>query len=331
MPTADRHSKEKKMKKNIATGIIALLMMAGMALFAGAASAAPKGKVTLCHKGHNITVSGNAVLAHLAHGDTRGPCESGKGKGSGVAMVSYHCLGVANQLNSQTSPYSYLADSIVVDAGGGQATLEGAATGDLVSNDVGVVPTHMAGASISVEGLSLQSFDTCGASAQSVLSSVIVGTDEFNPDTAGAAYAEIKFNYHVQLETQNSQGADGIFSAFAETTLEVVGIHSDSFTVSANGALVDAPPGLTVTDLSNGNHHVYEVSGTYTVPVQLFYGNGISNIVLTSFKAAGEVSQVDVSGSTIVAGFTAAEALETLTYEVVSLDPNVSFTFLPAD
>ena len=31
-------------------------------------------KVTLCHKGHAITVSQNALQAHLAHGDTIGPC-----------------------------------------------------------------------------------------------------------------------------------------------------------------------------------------------------------------------------------------------------------------
>jgi hypothetical protein len=31
-------------------------------------------KVTLCHKGHSITVSQNALQAHLAHGDTIGPC-----------------------------------------------------------------------------------------------------------------------------------------------------------------------------------------------------------------------------------------------------------------
>lgn len=34
-----------------------------------------EGKVTICHKGKNtITVSQNAVNAHLAHGDTMGPC-----------------------------------------------------------------------------------------------------------------------------------------------------------------------------------------------------------------------------------------------------------------
>ena len=37
-----------------------------------------KGKVTICHKGKNtITISVNALPAHLAHGDTCGACSSG--------------------------------------------------------------------------------------------------------------------------------------------------------------------------------------------------------------------------------------------------------------
>ena len=253
----------------------------------------------------------------------------GKGKGNAVVAVSYHCLGVAKQLNKQASPYSYLADSIVLDAGGQEAILEGAATGDLVADDIATVPTHMAGASISTAGLSLQSFDTCGASAQSALNSVVTGVDQNNPGTSGAAYVEFIFHYHAKLESQNAEGSEGIFSAFTETTLKVLGLQDESFTVSANGKLVEAPSSLSVTDLSIGDHYLYEISGTYVVPGQLFYGEGISNVVLTTFEAAGEVSSFDVEGPKIVAGFASAEALNTLTYEIVSLDPNVSFTFVP--
>jgi len=32
------------------------------------------GKVLMCHNGHTIFVSVNAVPAHLRHGDTPGPC-----------------------------------------------------------------------------------------------------------------------------------------------------------------------------------------------------------------------------------------------------------------
>src|SRR4051794_9529084 len=38
------------------------------------AAEAQYGKVTLCHNGHEITVSQNAVPAHLAQGDTIGKC-----------------------------------------------------------------------------------------------------------------------------------------------------------------------------------------------------------------------------------------------------------------
>jgi hypothetical protein len=44
----------------------------------------PYGKTTLCHKGVTITVSDNAVPAHLAeHGDTLGPCPPGSHPGQG--------------------------------------------------------------------------------------------------------------------------------------------------------------------------------------------------------------------------------------------------------
>jgi hypothetical protein len=32
-------------------------------------------KVTICHRGHTITVADAALDAHLAHGDSVGPCE----------------------------------------------------------------------------------------------------------------------------------------------------------------------------------------------------------------------------------------------------------------
>ena len=32
------------------------------------------GKVTVCHKGHTISISRNALPAHLRHGDHLGPC-----------------------------------------------------------------------------------------------------------------------------------------------------------------------------------------------------------------------------------------------------------------
>ncbi|MGZ4020066.1 MAG: Kazal-type serine protease inhibitor domain-containing protein, partial [Flavisolibacter sp.] len=44
-----------------------------MLLSAGLSMAGQK-KVTICHKGHTITVGAPAVAAHLAHGDTLGPC-----------------------------------------------------------------------------------------------------------------------------------------------------------------------------------------------------------------------------------------------------------------
>ena len=52
---------------------IAVLVSAGAAPIVF--SKPDKDKVTLCHRGHTITVADSALRAHLAHGDTIGPCE----------------------------------------------------------------------------------------------------------------------------------------------------------------------------------------------------------------------------------------------------------------
>ena len=56
----------------------ALLMVVGfwLAMAAAPTFGSESLKVQVCHNGHNIAVHGNAVSAHLAHGDTLGPCES---------------------------------------------------------------------------------------------------------------------------------------------------------------------------------------------------------------------------------------------------------------
>ncbi|MGD2073408.1 MAG: hypothetical protein PVI91_12595 [Gammaproteobacteria bacterium] len=259
----------------------------------------------------------------------------GKGKGNGraVASISYHCLGVAKQLDAQNSPYSLLADRIVADLAGQQATLEGAATSDMVAyGDPAALPTHMAGASIRTAGLSLQSFDTCGATAESQLNSVVVGVNEAAPETSGAAYVTFIVTFNgLRLETHAAAGSGGMFSASTETTLKVLGLQEESFTVSATGELVEAPPGLTVTDLSVDDHYVYEISGAERIPGRLYFGKGVRNILKTTFTAAGEVSTVEADGSTMAAGFASAETLNTISVQIVSENPSISFSFVPVE
>ena len=52
-------------------------------------------KVTICHKGHTITISRSALPAHLAHGDFVGTCPAGAGgvAGAGAGQT----LGLASQ------------------------------------------------------------------------------------------------------------------------------------------------------------------------------------------------------------------------------------------
>jgi hypothetical protein len=78
-------------RKRLTTGLLLMPVMAVFLVLAGtSAFGKPKPsaaqyqyKVTICHKtgskkkpAHAITVSSRAVAAHLAHGDTLGPCVS---------------------------------------------------------------------------------------------------------------------------------------------------------------------------------------------------------------------------------------------------------------
>jgi len=67
-----------KLYAGLILGIAAIMVFSSIAPVLQAYAGFPAdGKVTLCHKGKvTITVSANAVPAHLAHGDTLGPCES---------------------------------------------------------------------------------------------------------------------------------------------------------------------------------------------------------------------------------------------------------------
>ena len=68
--------------------VVAVAALGGVGYANGSVSAAQYqyngNKVTICHKGKNtITVSQNALKAHLAHGDKAGRCENAKKKNKG--------------------------------------------------------------------------------------------------------------------------------------------------------------------------------------------------------------------------------------------------------
>ena len=251
----------------------------------------------------------------------------GKGKGSVISAVSYHCLGVEDGLSDEGSPFSYITDEIALEARLSPVYLDAAAAGDLVGSGGVSAPMHGAAAGVETGGMLLQPFDLCSSSAESVLDSVVVGTHLTEAGASGVADVEFVFDYEATLETQSLEGPHD-FAAFIEADLVVLGLTEESFVVSAEGAIVEAPPGLSVTDLSNGDHHVYEISGTYVIPGQLSYGPGAYNVVTTSLLAGAEATGVQRAGGSIVAGFASVDAIDAITYEIVSLDPDVSFSFV---
>ncbi|RTZ81509.1 MAG: hypothetical protein DSZ01_00710 [Gammaproteobacteria bacterium] len=52
------------------------------------------GKTTVCHNGNTISISNSALQAHLAHGDTKGPCPAPRF----TSVVILRCLNTNGQI-----------------------------------------------------------------------------------------------------------------------------------------------------------------------------------------------------------------------------------------
>lgn len=242
-------------------------------------------------------------------------------KGKSRVDVSFNCLGVTGSVGDVGGSFAYVADAVEIQRGAASVFLEGSASGSLPGG--GASPVQGATASVDTQGLSLQSFDFCDNSAGSVLSAVVTGS-HVDPTASGVVDVEFHVHYHAILQ---SEGSGGIFTAYTGTELAVLGVSFDSFEVSASGDVVDAPPGLSVTASLVDGARVYEISGTHVIPGQLVYGEGSTNVVETTFFAGGHLEAVEARGAKIVTGVAAAEAVDTISYEVVSLDPEVTFSF----
>ncbi len=49
--------------------LMLIAIVGALAFFASPSVSAPAGKVNMCHKGHVVSISGNAVSTHERHGD----------------------------------------------------------------------------------------------------------------------------------------------------------------------------------------------------------------------------------------------------------------------
>jgi hypothetical protein len=262
--------------------------------------------------------------------DSAPPDQSkGNGPGKSSADLSFACLGVAEESIDMGSAFSYIADEVVIGDDTSTVVVAGVAASGLATHS-DPIPLQGATASLDANSLLLQPFDICASSAGSALDSIVVGIDTTDPFAFGMADVDFYFEYSATLEIERGPGSSGRFIAYTGTELEVLGLGGGAVEITADGAIVSAPPGVTITDLSTGDRNVYEVSGIYVIEGQLRYGPGVRNVVKTTFFAGGEVESVNLEQAEIVAGFAAADALDSVSYSIVSLHPNISFSFVAA-
>jgi len=69
-------------------------------------------KVTICHKGHTITIAKAALPAHLRHGDTIGPCPGGVAGASATRTTGGGVLGAS--ASQGTLPFTGISLGVTV-------------------------------------------------------------------------------------------------------------------------------------------------------------------------------------------------------------------------
>jgi len=256
----------------------------------------------------------------------------GKGKGGkhgAFAWVSYYCLGRSDEMSKSRPNAAYIENSVVLEDGYKPVLLDAIASSG-VSYDKGTYgPVHRAGAAMKSWGMKLHPYDECASYADSALDAVVIGTHRY-PGQWGEADVEFVIHYDATFEIREkyAYGTSG-FAALTDASLEVLGVPLDEFEVLATKRRVKAPPGLHVADISSYGVRRYRVWGERTVYGRLAYGYGTASVVSTKLSAGSGIRGSKYKYTT-VSGYAIADALDSMTYEIRSLDPDVSFTFLEA-
>lgn len=270
-------------------------------------------------------VRGAAIAAALGLTLACVAAESGADTRSDYSLF---CLGVTqSDPGSFTYPFSENGSIGTVLPSGGRIDWELLSDARMPGAGVPFL-TQSAHASVSLENISIQFGPGCQFFAGSESRIVIRGVKPSAPQEVGTAPAQIRVRYHVILENEyGGTGAtvgalNGIqISAPSQFESTLLGLAD-----SGGDAVLSAPEGAAVTDLSQGALTRKEVEGSVVVNEFLSYGPGtLTQIGITFYSGMQAVSG---AGATVTAR-AAALAGDTAVTDVVSLDSGVTFTVVP--
>jgi hypothetical protein len=211
--------------------------------------------------------------------------------------------------------------------GDGSVFVGGVAGGQHVT-DTHSAPSHVGWAEINVNNVITGT--SVAVSAQSTLNPIFRGTNTSDPGATGGAPAQLLMNFSGVLTAIDPDeiGLGGLSSSVDFLVALPGGQGIDSFEIALNpNGVVTAPEGLAQEILELP---VYGSSVSFegTVASSIFTTTlGVDTAITGTMIIAASLI-----GSNLPAIFTASgivDAMHTLSYEIISLDPDVVFSFVP--
>ena len=245
---------------------------------------------------------------------------------SSTADITFSCFGFFNNVSLEDPHQASLSHAEMLTPGGGTANLEGAGLGNIAT--ASTPPTQGASGSLDALDVTLLPSDRCVVNGGNILLSRIFGVSTTAPQSSGTADAIVRFSYSGLHEYEDLAG-DADWKAAASVFLFMPPSRSDSFEVASSSKTgLSMPAGFSAQDVSVGGRVGHLITGTVEIEATSSYGPSAMNELEVTHFGGGSFDGFSLSqgGESMVSGSASWNGLTTLTYEVVSMDPDVDFS-----